>query len=180
MEAARAGAAVVAIPEVSFGQGFWSECKAFERSFYASDPVISAGRFFGRQDALDAGGYDEMLTGPEDWDLSMRLSDKAPIAFANARILHDEGRQTLADLFRKKYYYGLSMPAFVRKHGSAALRRLNPMRGALVSGLGEMIRHPVLACGMIVMKSVEALGGTAGMLYASPRDAGSIYRTTGT
>ncbi|MBV8222081.1 MAG: glycosyltransferase family 2 protein [Candidatus Eremiobacteraeota bacterium] len=180
VEAAQGGAAVVAIPEVSFGQGFWSACKTFERAFYARDPVVSAGRFFSRQAALDAGGYDETLTGPEDWDLSMRLAGSTPIAFARARILHDEGRQTLSDLFRKKYYYGRSLPAFVRKHGSAALKRLNPARSSLIAGIGEMFKHPLLACGMIVMKSVEAAGGTAGMLDARPRDISSIYRATGT
>jgi glycosyltransferase involved in cell wall biosynthesis len=177
LAAANGGAAVVAIPEISFGEGFWSACKSFERSFYTRDAVVSAGRFFSRQGALDAGGYDEALTGPEDWDLSMRLAGNAPIAFARARIMHDEGRQTLADLFRKKYYYGRSMPAFVRKHGRQALRRLNPVRGSLVTGAGAMLLHPVLAGGTIVMKSVEALGGATGMLDRRSRDAASIYRS---
>ena len=101
--AAQRGAVAVALPEQSFGEGFWSACKVFERSFYETDPIVSAARFFSRQRALESGGYDETLTGPEDWDLSMRIAETAPIAFARARILHNEGRQTLRDLFRKKY-----------------------------------------------------------------------------
>src|ERR1700687_2435860 len=43
----------VAIPEESFGEGFWSACKVFERTFYTGDPLVSAARFFRRQRALD-------------------------------------------------------------------------------------------------------------------------------
>ncbi|HZV78498.1 MAG TPA: glycosyltransferase family A protein [Candidatus Binatus sp.] len=177
LAASNAGARVVAIPEESFGQGFWSVCKTFERSFYREDALISAGRFFSKSDALEAGGYDETLTGPEDWDLSMRLAGSSAIAFAHARIRHDEGRQTLSELFKKKYYYGRSMPAFVRKHGRSALARLNPLRPSLVRGMGAMVRRPVLAAGLIVMKTTEAIGGAAGMLDARPRRNDSVYRS---
>jgi hypothetical protein len=68
------------------------------------------------------------------------------------------------------------MPAFVRKHGRPALARLNPLRPSLVRGMGAMVRRPVLAAGLIVMKTTEAIGGAAGMLDARPRRGDSIYR----
>jgi glycosyltransferase involved in cell wall biosynthesis len=179
VEAARAGADAVAIPETSFGEGYWSACKAFERSFYGTDAVVAAARFFPRQRVLDAGGYDETLTGPEDWDMSMRIAGSTPIAFAAARILHDEGKQSLRDLFRKKYYYGRSMPAFVRKHGSEALKRISPLRPSLFAGIGTMLRHPVRGGGLVVMKAAEFAGGLLGMLNPRSLPPESIYRSTG-
>ena len=71
------------------------------------------------------------------------------------------------------------MPAFIRKHGKQALARLSPFRRSLLRGLGQMALHPVLASGLIVMKSVEAAGGIAGMLDARPRRSETIYRSAG-
>jgi glycosyltransferase involved in cell wall biosynthesis len=179
VDVARTGAEAVAVPETSFGAGFWSACKAFERSFYEHDEVTSAARFFRRALALRVGGYDESLTGPEDWDLSIRVTGSMPIAFASARISHDEGTQSLAGLCSKKYYYGRSMPAFVRKHGDEALKRLSPFRSSLLRGLGRLLRHPALAGGLLIMKSMEFAGGLAGMLDARPSRSGTLYRSNG-
>jgi glycosyltransferase involved in cell wall biosynthesis len=175
--AASAGAQAVAIPERSFGDGFWSACKAFERSFYEDDTLVAAARFFRRDRVLALGGYDETLTGPEDWDMSMRAAGPSEIVFATTLILHDEGTQSLRNLYLKKYYYGRSMPAFVRKHGAEALKRISPLRGSLLRGFGRMLRHPVLAAGLTTMKSAELLGGAFGMLSARPANSDSIYRS---
>jgi glycosyltransferase involved in cell wall biosynthesis len=175
--AAQTGVSAVAIPERSFGEGFWSACKAFERSFYEDDALVSAARFFRRDRVLTLGGYDESLTGPEDWDMSMRVAGPAGVAFATALILHDEGRQSLRNLYLKKYYYGRSMPAFVRKHGAEAIKRISPLRGSLLRGIGRMLLHPILTGGLVIMKSAELLGGTLGMLSARPATSDSIYRS---
>ena len=177
VSAAKGGAAAVAIPERSFGDGFWSACKAFERSFYEDDALVSAARFFRRDRVLALGGFDESLTGPEDWDLSMRAAGPSGVVFARTLILHDEGSQSLRNLYLKKYYYGRSMPAFVRKHGAEALKRISPLRGSLVRGVGRMLLHPVLTGGLIVMKSAELMGGAFGMLSARPAGPDSIYRS---
>ena len=179
LAASDGGTRAVVIPEESFGTGFWSACKTFERSFYERDALVTAARFFARQRVLDAGGYDETLTGPEDWDLSIRISGTAPVAFAAARILHDEGTQSLRSLYEKKYYYGRSMPGFVRKHGRDAIRRINPLRPSLLRGLVQMLRHPVLAGGLTVMKSTELFGILAGTLASRPPRSDTLYRSTG-
>ena len=175
--AATAGAGAVAIPERSFGEGFWSACKIFERSFYEDDALVAAARFFRRDRVLALGGYDESLTGPEDWDMSMRAAGPVGIVFAKTMILHDEGKQSLRNLYLKKYYYGRSMPAFVRKHGAEALKRISPLRGSLLRGAGRMLRHPVLTAGLVTMKSAELVGGVFGTLSARPATSDSIYRS---
>ena len=176
LRAAMRGASAVAIPEVSFGEGFWSRCKVFERSFYTADLVSVAARFFRRDLLLELGGYDETLTGPEDWDMSMRAAARGGLAFADAVIRHDEGRQSLRALFAKKYYYGRSMPAFVRKHGAHALKRLSPLRGSLLRGIPRMLLQPRLGVGLVTMKSVETVGGLLGMLDARTHRSETLYR----
>ena len=159
----------VAIPEDSFGAGFWARCKRFERDFYHGDPIVSAARFFRRSAFLAAGGYDESLLGGEDWDLSMRVCASRPPLFANAFIHHDEGHLRLRALVLKKFYYARGYRRFARKHGWEGVRRLTPMRAALLSRVSEMARHPVLAVGLTVMKAAEVAGFLAGLAMA--RDA---------
>lgn len=175
VEAAERGARAVAIPEHSFGEGFWAACKSLERSFYLDDDVISAARFFRRADVLACGGYDEELTGPEDWDLSMRIAGEGQLVFVDALIEHDEGRQSLGVLYDKKRYYGRSMPRFVRKHGREALRKLSPWRPSLVTNLPAILRDPRLGAGLILMKSIEMAGGIIGAIAGTARIREAIY-----
>src|SRR5439155_24891828 len=67
------GAQAVIVPEVSIGEGYWSACKALERSCYVGDDAIEAPRFVQRQIFADVNGFDEELTGGEDWDLAARI-----------------------------------------------------------------------------------------------------------
>lgn len=145
----------VAIPERSIGEGFWASCKSFERSFYLSDAMTAAARFFRRKTIEQHGLYDESLTGPEDWDMSMRVAGSAGVVFADAIILHDEGRLQLLPLLHKKYYYGRSMPQFVGKHGSLARKRLSPFRGSLVRALPRVLANPVIGLATVAMKVSE-------------------------
>jgi glycosyltransferase involved in cell wall biosynthesis len=61
------------IPEESFGIGFWAACKALERSYYLGVPWIESARFFEKKAFQAIGGYDETLTGPEDFELPQRM-----------------------------------------------------------------------------------------------------------
>src|ERR1700730_278134 len=101
-------ALAVIVPESSVGQGFWAACRALERSCYVGDDSIEAARFFRRDVFTTIGGFDERLTGPEDWDLSVRVSRGELLPRAASFIIHDEGRLKIADHLRKKRYYAAS------------------------------------------------------------------------
>lgn len=59
------------IPERIIGQGFRIKIRDFERSLYDAT-VVDCVRFV-RKDAIERiGGFDETLTGPEDWDCDRR------------------------------------------------------------------------------------------------------------
>jgi len=63
----------VIIPEESFGEGFWAQCKKLERSFYVGVDWIEAARFFYLEDYQAEGGYNEEMVSGEDWDFSRRI-----------------------------------------------------------------------------------------------------------
>lgn len=106
------------IPEQSVGTGFWSACKIYERSCYLGVDWIESARSF-RKSVFEAlGGYDEGLTGPEDFDLPQRLKKRygaGAVQRIQAQIIHNEGRIKLLEQFRKKFYYGRSMSRYLDK-----------------------------------------------------------------
>ena len=76
----------VCIPERSFGDNFWAQCKALERDCYLDDHEVTATRFFERGVFLRVGGYDETLHAAEDWDLSQRMGQVARIGYLKSII----------------------------------------------------------------------------------------------
>lgn len=169
----------VAIPEKSFGSGFWSRCKITERECYFDDATTAAARFFTRRLLDEVGLYDETLTGGEDWDLSIRAAKGHRLVFAPTLILHDEGRQGLLTLCRKKFYYGPSMRGFAKKHGNEALRRMQPLRPSLLRGAGRIFQNPLIGLGCVFMKTCEFVAILSGMLINREPGPDSVYKGQG-
>lgn len=169
VEIATSANCVVAIPEVSIGEGYWARCKAYERSFYVADATIAAARFFPRSTFLMIGGYDESLYAGEDWDLSIRASRELKLVFSRTMITHDEGRLSYVDQIRKKYYYGLNLPVFIHKHRNDASARLTPLRGSLYRNLRAIISRPILGVGVIALKAAEMISGCLGIIVGAVR-----------
>jgi glycosyltransferase involved in cell wall biosynthesis len=115
------GACSVVVPERTLGEGFWAEVRAYERTFYQGSDAIEAPRFFPRGVFEAAGGFDEAMTGGEDWDLGVRTAEAGPQVRIEATILHDEGRVRYLDACRKKAYYASGLTLFLRKHGARSL-----------------------------------------------------------
>lgn len=148
------GAMSVVVPERTVGQGFWASVRAFERAFYLGDSNVEAARFFTRDAFATLGGFDEALTGAEDWDLARRARVLGPVGRTSAEISHLEGGLTLREACRKKAYYAPGFKAFHSKHGTVtmfqALNRLyvrEPWR--------LVYPHPLLGAGLVVLKLGE-------------------------
>jgi glycosyltransferase involved in cell wall biosynthesis len=167
------GAAAVIIPETSFGSGFWSRCRWFERTCYEGDNRIEAARFFLRDAFFEAGGYDVSMVGGEDWDLSHRVRGGGTLPRTRARILHDDGRLTLLGAAAKKRYYATGYARYFRKRGPRGLAEANPLlRGAFVRHWRRFCRHPLLALGMMTLKTAELLGALIGLAHGSGMGGG--------
>jgi glycosyltransferase involved in cell wall biosynthesis len=146
----------VIIPEVSAGQGFWARCRQLERSCYPGDDLIEAARFFRKESFMAAGGFDEELTGPEDWDLSRRMMASGALSRISACITHLEGALRLSEILGKRKYYGPGYWKYWRKHGSVALRQGNVLaRPAFFRNWRHLSAHPVTAGGLISLKLLE-------------------------
>ncbi len=156
------------IPEESFGEGFWAQCKRLERSFYVGVPWMEAARFFDRAAYLAAGGYDPTLISGEDWDLARRIEAAGPIGRVSQYIRHNEGRISLAATLRKKYYYARHARAYLRRHPEQSL--LGAQAGPLqryrlfLSRPGQLFRNPALGLGVLTMKTAEFAAGALGYL----------------
>ncbi len=167
----------VVIPEESFGQGFWAQCKRLERSFYVGVSWIEAARFFTKEAYDKAGGYDETMVSGEDWDLSRRIEEQArpsgatagqgsAIANIDEFIRHNEGRIKLWKTLRKKYYYAQHAKAYLAKNkeGSNLSAQKGPIQRykLFLSKPGKLLKNPVLGTSMLFMKTCEFGAGALG------------------
>ena len=156
--ATETGAGAVAVPEVSVGPGFWTACRALERSCYVDDPTLHNPRLLRRELLLDDGGFDPAMAGPEDTDLRLRLrtAGTAVALCPEPLIVHDEGRLTLRSVLAKRVYYGRSLPAFAAKNpGALAGQGAGTVR-ALVRHRRTLAAHPVRTAGLLVLRALEA------------------------
>jgi glycosyltransferase involved in cell wall biosynthesis len=104
------------IPERIIGESFWIRVRDFERSFYNAT-VIDCVRFISRDKFLEIGGFDETLTGPEDWDFDRRIRAAGRVGIIVSAIYHNEGRFCLSRYLNKKKYYGKAFERYINKWG---------------------------------------------------------------
>jgi len=132
------------ISEVVLGKKYFSKVRRFERSFY-DGTVIDGGRFFKKAVLHQVGGFDETMSGPEDWDLDKKLKQLGKIGmldrtnqpqnitawvlydFIKERgaepktygcvIYHNESEFNLKKYLTKKSYYAKSFDGYAAKWG---------------------------------------------------------------
>ncbi|MEK6793340.1 MAG: glycosyltransferase [Spirochaetota bacterium] len=134
------------IPEIVLGRNFFSRVRRFERSFY-DGTVIDGARFFRRSAFIRAGGFDETMSGPEDWDIDKKIKARGAIALLDDRtrtenvrwnalfgaflhdrgvdhqkqktcIFHNEAEFELSKYLKKKSYYIGSFDTYTAKWGA--------------------------------------------------------------
>lgn len=157
------------IPERSFGQGLWAKAKILEREINRGENFFESARFFPKKIFFDFNGYDENLTGPEDWDLPQRVRQIYKIGRIMSFINHNEGELSLTTLFRKKMYYGLSASKYLKKHKIPVISPTTMyfLRPAFYKNWRMLLDNPVISLGMLVMLLVEFIGGSIGYLKGS-------------
>lgn len=161
----------VTIPEKSFGIGFWARCKALERECYEGVGWMEAARFYRKEIFEKLGGFDDRLTGPEDFELSQRVKAKygnESVGRLESYILHNEGELSLANLIQKKYYYGKRMDRYRKLTESRGFFKKQAnifFRFGLFFRRPEIfIRNPIHAFGMLIMKTLEMAALSVGGL----------------
>lgn len=161
--ARESGAVAVSIPERTIGPGFWTACRALERSCYLDDPSLFNPRLLRREYLLELGGFDETMAGPEDTDLRHRLMEAgAALAHCEAFIDHDEGHLTLREVVRKRIYYGQSLPAFARANPGKVRTQAGATASAFLRHRRRLLADPAHGAGLLVLRAAEAGGYAIG------------------
>ena len=154
------------LPEVADGEGFWALCRSLEKELYLGDNRVEAARAFRRAAFEAVGGYDESLTGGEDWELPDRLRRAGwRIGRAATVVHHDEGKIRFGTAFSKKRYYGRGVAQLVARDRRTSVAHLNRL-----GHLARAIRtSPLRGVGLLALKSVEAVGLAVGIVEARRR-----------
>ncbi|MFH0814989.1 MAG: glycosyltransferase [Candidatus Falkowbacteria bacterium] len=147
------------VPEIVTGAKFWSEVRRFERSFYHST-VIDCVRFIKRKTFIEVGGFDETMTGPEDWDLDKKLRLRGQVALIKTHLFHNEAEFDLKKYLSKKAYYIKSLDRYSDKWGKndADVKKQLGVCYRLITVFTEdgkwikLIMHPVLTSGMYLLR----------------------------
>lgn len=159
----------VVIPEKSEGVGYWGKCKALERVCYLGESSLEAARFFDKNVFWEMLGYDENMTGPEDWDLPQRIRKKYKTGRIKSKIIHDEGNVTLWGLMKKKYYYAGEASLYLKKHPfrTTVTQIFYLLRPAFYKNWKKIIKNPFIGCGMIIMLIAEQMSGLVGFILST-------------
>ena len=147
------------VPERIIGDGFWIKVRDFERNFYTGT-VIDAVRFIRRVLFLQAGGFDETLVGPEDWDFDRKIRKIASTGITVVPIYHNEGQFDVKRYLKKKEYYTEGIQKYVKKWGLDDLETMKQVgiRYRLIGVFVEngkwkrLLRHPLLAFGLYFLR----------------------------
>lgn len=156
------------IPEKSFGKGFWTQFKVFEREFYVGEDDIEAARFFQKSLFDKFGGYDLSITGPEDWDLPLRMR-KAGVKIGRIKsfILHNERVFNPWKSAKKKFYYAKGSREYLRRHPEKAFTQGNLLfRNVFFRKWRRLVANPFLALGMFSIRALEMSGALVGVIYS--------------
>ncbi|NTU66709.1 MAG: glycosyltransferase [Candidatus Moranbacteria bacterium] len=149
------------ISEIVMGERFFSQVRRFERSFY-DGTVIDGVRFIKKSAFLEVGGFDEKLTGPEDWDLDKKLKKIGEIALVSHPIYHNEAEFDLMKYLSKKGYYGEKFDEYIKKWGKDD-PDIKKQFGLSYRFFGvfmengkwkKLLAHPCLAFGMYFLRGM--------------------------
>ena len=147
------------IPEKIIGKGFWIKVRNFERGFYNAT-CIDAVRFIRRDKLLEIGGFDENLTGPEDWDIDRRIGEIGRVSIIKIPVCHNEQEFNFRKYTAKKAYYVTSFDKYIEKWGKRD-SRVKKQLGLRYRFFGvffekgkwlKLLKHPLLALGMYFLR----------------------------
>jgi len=162
----------VIIPERSIGKSFWVKVRDFERSFYVGIEVESA-RFFRKDLALKVGGFDEDVVFFEESTLPQKIEKLGYNVRARIRaeILHHEENFSLLKWLKKKYYYGKTALNYIKRYEQYGSRQISPLRRfGLFLRDKRFYSEPLLALGVLVLKSLEYVSAGVGYLIGGIRN----------
>ena len=147
------------IPEHTSATGFWGRCRTFERDFYLiGEPSVEAARVYRRDIFLRLGGFDENISGGEDWDLSDRSARLGSQGRIRSSITHHEGHIDFLQQLRKKRYYGKTGGnKYIYSYAPLSRKIPYPFKISVAKQWYRFILYPVVGPSSIFFKFLEIL-----------------------
>lgn len=152
------------IPEIIQGNSFWNKVRKFERSFY-NQTAIDCVRFVPLAIFKKIKGFDETMSGPEDWDFDKKIRQFGQVTIIKSPIYHNESNFDLKKYLQKKSYYSLSFNRYIKKWGKNdpdVKKQFSPLYrfvGVFIENgkWKKLIRHPILTLGMYYLRFLIGL-----------------------
>lgn len=168
---------ILTIPEATVGSGLIPSVRKFEREMYIGNTSYEVSRFFDRNIFNEYSGYDEKLTGPEDYDLPYRMSSKYKSGRIDNYIYHHEEGLTLPRLLKKKYYYAQKGATYALKHPNLVkVQGTILFRKVYLKNWVKFVKHPILGISFLAVRLLETIWAVAG--FISSVGFVSFLRTT--
>lgn len=166
----------VFIPEITVGEGYWTACRALERSCGIEEVLMQSPRLVRRDYLRRTGGFLESLSGTEDAELRSRMiADGCSLAWIPDLIIHDEGRMSLGFILSKRYYYGRGLKGYQAQHPGALSAQAGSALAAYRKRWRRLAAKPTVAVGAVAMRAGEfvayGIGAGLGALERSPRSS---------
>lgn len=152
------------IPEIIIGDRYWSKVRQFERSFYNAT-VIDCVRFLRIESFYEIGGFDETMSGPEDWDFDKKIRRTGKVDIVSSLLYHNETQFNVKNYIKKKGYYAESFSKYINKWGKDD-PDIKKQFGLLYRYLTvflekgkwkKIIAHPLLTFGMLYLRLLVGL-----------------------
>lgn len=161
----------VIVPEVSYGESFWANCRALEKACYNKSPRshTDTARFIRKKVWDKLGGLDPTLGGADDYDFQARLDANGyKTVKIKKHVIHYEGKLSLKKQLTKKFVYGKTALGYFKKHRDKigyVNKQYFLIRPDFLQNFDLLIQDPIHAVGMFAMKFMEYTAGFAGLLY---------------
>jgi arabinofuranan 3-O-arabinosyltransferase len=164
------GADAVIVPEFSYGEGFWAQCRVLEKACYYNDPLVDAARFIKKSVWEKLGGLDTSLGGGDDWDFQLRLNKAGYKTLSSKNyIRHYEGKLSLKKQLKKKFVYGKTVKDYFvkhRQHPVMLFKQYSLLRPAYFRNWRLFLKDPIHGLGMLFMKTLEYVFAFMGIVFA--------------
>jgi glycosyltransferase involved in cell wall biosynthesis len=167
----------VFVPESTIGDGYWTACRALERSCCWDETLVQSPRLVRREYLLRTGGFLPSLAGTEDAELRTRMrEDGCTFASIPELIVHDEGHIELLGVVHKRYYYGRGLREYRHKHPGALNEQADAAVKAYIRNWRKLAAKPGVTAGVVTMRAAElaayAIGYAVGGIRAGQLPSG--------
>lgn len=162
----------VILPEDAIGTGFWAKCRTLEKACYNASPhsFTDSARFVKREVWQKLGGLDATLGGGDDWDFQHRLDVNGyKTTKSSVHIIHNDRDLQLSKILRKEFIYGKNTLTYFKKYSKDKIyliKQYSFLRKDFLVNFDKLLQDPIHAIGIFVMKTIEYLAVSAGILYA--------------